>query len=158
MYDIVIKDGNENQDILILENGILTEKISTQNGQDYIEGNIYMGKVQNVITGLQAAFVDIGEDRNAFIHLKDILPKVDETSNEVQINTVDIKDVVKPGMPLLVQIKRAESDKKGARVSTHISLSGKYAVLMPNVNFITISQKIEDEKECNRLKEIFKKY
>ena len=156
MYDIFISEASENQEIVIMENGLLTEKITIEKSSQNIEGNIYVGKVQNVLPGLQAAFIDIGQDKNTFIHLKDILPKVDESSETYNDNDVNIKDIIKPGMNLLVQVRRAESSKKGARVSTHISLSGKYLVLMPNANFITISQKIENKKECDRLKELFK--
>lgn len=152
MYDIIIRKNKESKEILLLENGILVERLQNEANQENIEGNIYLGKVQNVLQGMQAAFISIGEDKNTFIHLKDILPKVDEKMGEKVDEKVNIKELIKPGMPILVQVKRAENNKKGARVSTHISLSGKYLVLMPNVSFITISQKIENPKECERLK------
>ena len=156
MYDIIIKESKEKQEILLLENGFLTERILADKSQENIEGNIYIGKVKNVLPGLQAAFVDIGENKNTFIHLKDVLPKVDEANEQYDEKNINIKDVVKPGSMLLVQVRRTESNKKGARVSTHISLSGKYIVLMPNADFITVSQKIEDADECKRLKDILK--
>lgn len=152
MYDIIIRKNKEQQELLLIENGILVERMVQEEAQENIEGNIYLGKVQNVLPGMQAAFVHIGENKNTFIHLKDILPKVDEKSGEKIDNTINIKEIVKPDMPILVQVKRAESNRKGAKVSTHISLSGKYIVLMPNTNFITISQKIENVVECERLK------
>ena len=105
---------------------------------------------------MQAAFVNIGEDKNTFIHLKDILPKIDETKQKPATN-VNIKEIIKPGMKILVQVKRAECNKKGARVSTHISITGKYAVIMPNTNIITVSQKIEEKEEITRLKQIITK-
>ncbi len=156
MYDILIKENIERQEILLIENGFLSERIVVEKPQENIEGNIYIGKVQNVIPGLQAAFVNIGDNKNAFIHLKDVLPKVDESLDPALKDDINIKDVIKPGMELLVQVKRTENSKKGAKVSTHISLSGKYVVLMPNANFITVSQKIEDKAECERLKSIIK--
>ena len=148
MYDIIINNKNEGKEIYLLENGILVERIKEQKN---IEGNIYLGKVQNVLPGMQAAFVDIGENKNTFIHLKDVLPKIDETKQKQQTNK-NIKDVIKPGMKLLVQVKRAESNKKGARVSTHISLNSRYLVLMPNTSIITVSQKIEDKQEARKTK------
>ena len=157
MYDIIINENAEKQEVLTLENGILVEKIVNEKEQNNIEGNVYLGVVKNVLPGLQAAFVDIGEDKNTFIHLKDILPKVDETVEESVDNNVNIKNIVKPGESILVQVKRVEGNQKGARVSKHISLSGKYLVLMPNASFITVSQKIENKKEQERLKGIFKK-
>ncbi len=156
MYDIIIKKNEENQEYLLLENGILVERIIQGQNQENIEGNIYLGKVQNVLQGMQAAFVNIGENKNTFIHLKDILPKRDETIKQNAIPNVNIKEVIKPGMPILVQVKRSESNKKGARVSTHICLSGNYVVLMPNTNIITVSQKIASLEECKRLKETIK--
>lgn len=74
---------------------------------------------------MQAAFVDIGEGRNTFIRLKDLLPKVDEKTNDVNENKINIKDIVKQGNKILVQVKRDGTAKKGARVSTHINLPRK---------------------------------
>lgn len=148
MYDIIINKKNDGKEIYLLENGILVERIKERKK---IEGNIYIGKVQNVLPGMQAAFVDIGENKNTFIHLKDVLPKIDETKQKQQVNK-NIKDVIKPGMQLLVQVKREESNNKGARVSTHISLNSRYLVLMPNTSIITVSQKIEDKQEVRKTK------
>ena len=83
MYEIVISGKKDNKEIYLLENGILVEMIKEQKN---IEGNIYLGKVQNILPGMQAAFIDIGEDKNAFIHLKDILPKIDETKQKQEID------------------------------------------------------------------------
>lgn len=154
MYDIIVKKDDKNLEVLLVENGNLIERLTSPINQENNEGNIFLGKVVNVLPGMQAAFVDIGENKNSFIHIKDLLPKVDEKEEKNLNLNIPIKDIVKPGMPLLVQVKRNEENKKGAKVSTHISLSGKYIVLMPNANFITISQKIEDDAECKRLKEI----
>lgn len=154
MYEIVISGKKDNKEIYLLENGILVEMIKEQKN---IEGNIYLGKVQNILPGMQAAFIDIGEDKNAFIHLKDILPKIDETKQKREIDK-NIKEVIKSGQKLLVQVKREENSKKGARVSTHINLTGKYMVLMPYTSIITVSQKIEETQEKNRLKDIMKKF
>lgn len=104
---------------------------------------------------MQAAFVDIGQEKNTFIHAQDILPKVDITKEPVK--TANIKDIIKTGSSIIVQVKRDSTNKKGARVSTHISLPGRYIVLMPNTNIITISQKIEENKERERLIELVKK-
>ena len=156
MYNIIVYKTEEGRQILLLENGILLEKYLEKDEDSQIEGNVYLGKVQNVLPGMGAAFVNIGEDKNTFIHLKDILPKIDirkEVKNAKE-DKVSIKELVKPGTPLLVQVKRAESYKKGARVSTHINLTGKHIVLMPEVGFITVSQKIEDPKQKEKLTKI----
>lgn len=108
------------------------------------------GKVENVLEGMEAAFIDIGLEKNTFIHAKDIMPKVDITKEKVK--NVNIKELAKTGMKLLVQIKKEETNKKGARVSTHISIPGRYIVLMPNVEFVTVSQKIEDMRRKKKVK------
>lgn len=160
MKEIVINvDNNKNKTVMLVENGNLIERYEENSGIKRLEGNIYLGKIQNVLQGMQAAFVDIGEKKNTFIHIKDILPKVDTKTDDPEeaIKGANIKDIVKVGMPILVQVKRDSTNKKGARVSTHINLPGRFCVIMPEVEFITISQKIEDEKERARLIGIIEK-
>lgn len=159
MKELIINSQNEKEEIYLIEDGILIEKYLDDKSKRKLEGNIYIGKIQNVIPGLQAAFVNVGENKNAFIHLKDILPKVDVVRNEnTLIEKSNISKVVKPGSPVIVEIKRDSYNKKGARASTHINLPGRYVVLLPNSPFITVSQKIEDEAERIRLIEMTKKY
>ena len=155
---LVNVDEQNNKTIVVVENGKLIEKYQENYGEERLEGNIYLGKVENVLLGMQAAFVDIGKEKNTFIHIRDIIPKAsNETGNKNEpLNKHNIKNYIKTGMPILVQIKKDATSKKGARVSTHINLSGRYAVLMPNSNFITISKKIEKETEKNRLLKIVK--
>lgn len=158
MKELIINIENDIEKIFLLEDNILTEKYEDSKYKKRLEGNIYIGKVQNIIPGLQAAFVNLGENKNAFIHLKDVLPKKDvtkETANENEES--DIRKVLKPGMPIVVEVKRDSYNKKGARVSTHINLPGRYLVLLPNSTFVTVSQKIEDTKERTRLVDMVKK-
>ena len=157
MQEIVIYINQEKDKLVTLvENGKIVEKYEELEHQRRLEGNIYIGKVQNVLFGMQAAFIDIGEEKNTFIHIRDVIPRVsNETGNKnEELSKHDIKNYIRPGMPILVQVKRDSTNKKGARVSTHISFSGRFVVIMPNANFITISQKIEDEDEKQRLKKI----
>ncbi len=157
MQEIIINQDEQNNKIVTLvENGNLVEKYEERQDQKRLEGNIYLGIVENVLVGMQAAFVDIGLDKNTFIHVKDIIPKIsNETGNKNEIlSKYDIKNYIRSGMPILVQVKRDNTNKKGARVSTHISLPGRFVVLMPDTEFITISQKIEKEAEKKRLIEI----
>ena len=161
MREIVISvSENANRIVLLVENGKLVEKYSELANQKSLEGNIYIGKVKNILVGMQAAFVDIGEGKNTFIHIRDIIPKIsDKTGNKNEaLSKHDIKNYIRVGIPILVQVKRDSTNNKGARVSTHISFSGRFVVIMPNSNFITISHKIEDEAEKERLKNIVKKY
>lgn len=159
MQELIINQDNENNKIVALvENGKLVEKYEEKAGQERLEGNIYVGKVENVLIGMQAAFVNIGTKKNTFIHIKDIIPKVsNETGNKNEtLSKYNIKNYIHTGMPILVQVKRDSNNKKGARVSTHISLPGRFVVLMPGQEFITISKKIEKESEKKRLIQIVK--
>ena len=159
MQEILVNvDKQRNKTIVVVENGRLVEKYQENDGAERLEGNIYRGKVQNVLLGMQAAFVDIGKEKNTFIHIRDVMPKAsNETGNKNEpLNKYNIKDYIRTEMPILVQVKKDSTSKKGARVSTHMNISGRYIVLMPNSEFITVSKKIEDIKEKNRLLNIVK--
>ena len=159
MLEILINKEDDKKNIALLENGRLLEYYMDEDNSKRNEGNIYVGVVKNIIKGMQAAFIDIGTEKNGFIHLKDILDKIDEknleniTDNNDKIN---ITDVIKEGQRLLVQVKKDSNFQKGARVSTHINLPSKYIALMPNTDIITVSQKIEDKKEQERLIKLVK--
>lgn len=157
MKELIVFNSNNKKVIALVEDEELVEKYEEDEENKSIEGNIYVGKVQNVLTGLQSAFVNIGEKKPAFIHAKDILPKIDITKDNRQ-EEKSINELIKPGDPIIVEVKREAIDKKGPRLSTHISLSSRFIVFMPNATFVTVSQKIEDEKEKERLKNIAKKY
>ncbi len=150
MTELFIQKTEEGRKIALVENGKLIEYYEEDSNLCRREGNIYIGIVKDVIKGMQAAFVDIGTEKNSFIHIKDILPKIDETKEKIDKYKM-ISEVTKPNQKLLVQIKKDSNEKKGARVSTHINLPSKYIVLMPNTDIVTVSQKIEDEKERQRL-------
>ncbi len=158
MLEIIINKEPDKKNIMLVENGVLVEKHEEHHNRQRLEGNIYCGKVQNVLEGMQSAFIDIGEKRNTFIRLKDLLPKEDESKSNgnYKLSNYKINELVKPDMKILVQVKRDGTEKKGARVSTHINLPGRFVVFMPNSNFITVSQKIEDEKEKRKLIDIVK--
>jgi ribonuclease G len=146
---------------MYVEDQKIIEKYEENEENRTIEGNIYIGKVQNILNGLQAAFIDLGNGKNAFIHLKDILPKrniIEEPEFDKNEMNCKIQDYIKPGMPLIVEVKRDETSNKGARVSTHLSLKGRFIVYMPNATFVTVSQKITDQKRRKELIEIAKKY
>ena len=156
MTEIIIQRQKEKAIITLIENGKLIEYYEENKNENIRkEGNIYIGIVKDIIKGMQAAFVDIGSEKNSFIHLKDVMRKIDETKETLD-NNVDITEILKPNMKILVQVKKDSTDQKGARVSTHINLPGKYIALMPNTDIITISQKIEDKKEQKRLIELVK--
>ena len=155
MTEIIIQTKNNEKQIALIENGKLIEYYEEDKEYRRREGNIYIGIVKDIITGMQSAFVDIGTEKNSFIHLKDILPKIDETKQKPDEN-VEISKLIKKNQKLLVQVKKDSNDKKGARVSSHINLPGKYIALLPNTDIVTISQKIEDKKEQERLLKLVK--
>ena len=159
MLDLIINKETDKKSIMLVENGILVEKHEEHENHQRLEGNIYAGKVQNVLSGMQSAFIDIGDTRNTFIRLKDLLPKEDETKSDInkKIVNTNINDIIKMDEKILVQVKRDGTESKGARVSTHINLPGRFVVFMPNTSFITVSQKIENQEERNRLINIAKK-
>ncbi len=156
MKSVLINEREGQTIVCVLDNGKIVERYIFKQDEEKLSGNIYLGKVEEVVDGMQAAFVDIGLDKKAFISLKDAMPKID-IIKESYVEDKKISDVLKNGQSLLVQIKKESSKEKGARISTHITLSGKYIVLMPDTNIITISQKIEDENEKIRLKELIKR-
>ena len=156
MQELIINSNGENKQIALVENGKLIERYEERPDMHRLEGNIYIGKVENVLQGMQAAFVNIGEEKNTFMHIKDVIPKVsNETGNKNELlSKYDIKDYIKVGMPILVQVKKDSTNKKGARVSTNISLPGRFVVLLPDTNFITISKKITDTNKRKELQKL----
>lgn len=155
MSELVINKNEKIVKISILENEKIVEMCTHSSENDSIIGNIYIGMVKNIIDGMQAAFVDIGIEKNTFLSVKDAMPKVDVAKEELIIDK-KMSEVLSVGSKLLVQVRKEPSEKKGARVSTHITLPGNYVVLMPETNIITVSQKIESKNEIERLKNIMK--
>ena len=149
MNEIIINNDVNIKNVLLLDNGVLVEKYKYSGFKKNIEGNIYIGILKDILVGMEAAFIDIGEKKNSFIHLREIL------GNEYKKE--ELKKL-RCGMPILVQVKKDATSCKGARVVTNIQITGKFGVFMPKENFITISQKIEDEQEKERLINIVKKY
>lgn len=156
MLELLINKQDNLKTIMLVENGILIEKHEEHENQIRLEGNIYLGKVENVLKGMNSAFIDIGEARHSLIKAQDIMPKVDITKQELKIESIE--KLVKSGDTILVQIKKDGTLNKGAKVSTHINLSGRFVVLMPETEIITVSQKIESEEKKKQLLEMVKKY
>lgn len=157
MSELIVNQKKDRVEVCVLENNSLCELYIYGEEKDNIMGNIYLGKVRNVVDGMQAAFIDIGMEKNAFISVKDAVPKVDITKEE-QVIDFKISKILSLDEMILVQVKKTPTQMKGARVSTHITLPGNYLVLMPNVEIVTVSQKISTEEEKDRLVEIIKKF
>ncbi|WEK55362.1 MAG: Rne/Rng family ribonuclease [Candidatus Cohnella colombiensis] len=135
----------------LLENGKLSEfSVERMEGTSLI-GNLYKGKVMNVLPGMQAAFIDIGLSKNAFLYVDDALhPHLDKQPKEKP----SITELMKPGDELVVQVMKEPLGGKGARVTTHFSLPGRWLVYMPYADYIGISKKIEQETERVRLRNL----
>lgn len=137
----------------IVENNRLVEYYSEEK-QERLVGNIYRARVMNVLKGMAAAFVDIGEGKNAYLYIKDALTLEQLHSKD----RLGINDVVKAGQELIVQVTKEELGSKGPKVTTRYSIPGRYLVLTPNSKRVSTSKKITDNKEVQRLKEIGRRF
>jgi ribonuclease G len=141
-----------------VENGMLQEVFIERARRRGIVGNVYKGKIVRVMPGMQAAFVNVGLERTAFLHASDILRGVQEEpggldSEPMQPASVpSIEALVRDGQELVVQVVKDPIGSKGARLTTHLSIPSRYLVLLPNVKTIGVSARIEDEAERARLK------
>jgi len=155
MEEIIIEKKDNMILVCVLDDNEIVEKYTFDSKKGATIGNIYMGRVEEIFDGMKAAFVNLGLEKNAFLSFKDALPKVDiATETEVEISNVKLSDFLKKGQNLLLQIRKEAFEDKGARVSTHITLAGNYVVLMPDTQIITISQKMNNQKEKERLLKI----
>lgn len=147
MKSIIVNIVPEETRIAIVEDQELSEISVERTENEYLVGNIYKGRVQNVLPGMQAAFVDIGQAKNAFLYIGDGLPK--EAARAIVKN-----EAIHVGQNVLIQVVKDAIDAKGPRATTHLSIPGRYVVLMPTVDYIGISRRIEQYKERGRLKKI----
>ena len=155
MYkEMVIKFSPDETAVAVLENQQLVEFHIEHGGSQPMAGNIYKGVVENVLPGMQAAFVDIGQEKNSFLYVMDAIPQQlpDETGRTP--GEFLISQVLKVGQQIVVQVVKEQAGTKGARVTTHITLPGRFVVLMPTVAYIGLSRRLEDEVEKKRLKEM----
>lgn len=140
--------------ISIVENDRLVEVFIEPTEDKSIVGSVYAGIVENVLPGMQAAFVDIGLDKNAYLYIEDVINKTELADSKKKNARLSIKNYLSTGQPLLVQIKKAPVDGKGARVTLDITLPGRYLVVMPHNDYIGISKRIIGPLEKNRLQKI----
>ncbi len=136
----------------LVENGSLQEVYIERTQRKGYVGNIFKGKVVRVLPGMQAAFVDIGLERAGFIHAADIAPLGADGMEDRNAEVDDIRNIVREGQTLVVQVVKDPIGTKGARLTTHLSVSGRYLVYMPQTRHIGISTRIEDDAERERLK------
>lgn len=145
--EIYIHVTKEETKTAVLENGKMMEVYLDRSFQKRLAGNIYKGKVANVLPGMQAAFVSIGLERNAFLYVEDARPNN-------RGGALPIQNLVHEGEELLVQVVKEPFGTKGARVTTHMTFPGRYVVFMPDLNTVGVSRRIKSERERERLKKI----
>ena len=141
--------------VVLVENGILQEVHIERQAKRGLVGNIYMGKVSRVLPGMQAAFIDIGLDKAAFLHASDIVVQVDgDDIPQPDRPERSITELVHQGQQIMVQVVKDPLGTKGARLTTDITLPSRYLVFMPKSDHVGVSQRIEEGEERDRLKEI----
>ena len=140
--------------VAIVEDQVLEDLSIAVDGTEMQRGNIYKGVVVTVETGLQAAFVDFGEERNGFITFNDIHPRYYNIKQTKKTGRPKIQDALKPGAELLVQVHKEAVGNKGAALTTDITMPGRYLVFTPLSSTTGVSRKIEDEKSRKRLKDV----
>ncbi|HEY8486581.1 MAG TPA: Rne/Rng family ribonuclease [Limnochordales bacterium] len=155
--ELLIEVGFGETRAALLEDRRLMEVFVERDAHQRVVGNIYKGRVENVLPGMQAAFVNIGLERNAFLYLGDVVPYLngrdpDQDAEPVEGSPFPDRRTVQPHQEIVVQVSKEPIGGKGARVVTSVSLPGRYLVLMPHVEFVGISRRIELDSERERLK------
>ena len=140
--------------VALVSHGLLNEVHLARANSYSVTGNIYLGKVERIVPGMQAAFVDIGLSRPGFLHARDIeSPRIMSAEPDVEDKgKPDIRKLLHDGQSIMVQVEKDPISSKGARLSTQLAVASKYLVLMPNEQHVGISQRIEDEAEKQRLR------
>ena len=165
---IVVNKEKLETRVALVENGMLEEYTIERSDSDNVVGSIFKGKVRNLEPGLKAMFVDLGFEKNAFLHYWDAIPAaLDEeleaierggkSSRKPKITSKDIPTIYPVGSEVMVQVTKGPIGNKGPRVTTNISLAGRYMVLMPRNDQFGISKKIEEPKERLRLRRIMER-
>ncbi|NDY96483.1 ribonuclease G [Wenzhouxiangella limi] len=144
--------------VAVVENGLLQELYLERCGDGGYVGNIYMGRIERVLPGMQAAFVNIGLERTAFLHANDIMPRQPELTEAGEpVEIPPITDLIRQGENVLVQVIKDPLGSKGARLTTQLSIPSRYLVLLPGVDNIGVSVRIEAEAERERLRGLVRK-
>lgn len=140
--------------VALLENGVLQEVHIERGLHHGLIGNIYKGRINRILPGIQAAFVDIGLERSAFLHVTDVHGYDEYVKKAGSPNDVDIRDILKANQDLLVQVYKDPLGSKGARLTTQFTIPSRYLVFTPGIAQVAVSQKIADEGERQRLIEM----
>lgn len=173
MQEILLNVESKEIRYALLKNGLLHDLVIERKKERQLTGNIYRGRVTNILHNIQSAFIDIGEGENGFIHISDILENTKkyeelygmdfefdgETQNQKKASSnVDIEEILKPDQPVLVQVVKEPIGTKGARLTSNISVAGRYLVLLPNSSHRGVSRKIEDRFVRDKLKKLIRAF
>ncbi len=173
--EIIINSNPQETRVAVVEDDLLTEIYIEREKQRGIVGNIFKGRVTKVLPGMQSAFVNIGLDRDAFLYVADVIDSIEEAETvlsddeeasdlggeelkylqeQPQPRTLSIDELLREGQEIVVQVAKEPIAGKGARITTHVTLPGRYLVYMPTVEHVGVSRRIEDEAERTRLREV----
>lgn len=159
--EIIVDIGFDETRVALLEDKELVEIYVERPKQERLLGNIYRGKVSSVLPGMQAAFIDIGYEKNAFLYVGDAVSQKEYSEDEVElyqeVKGQNIDEILRPGQEITVQVIKEPIGTKGPRVTTHITLPGRHLVLLPNADYVGVSRRIENETERSKLKKIAEK-
>jgi ribonuclease G len=158
--DLIVSSTPCETRVALLEEGVVAELFIEREAHRGVVGSIYLGKVSRVLPGMQSAFVDVGLERDAFLHAADVhedLPENLLTPEELETaRSAPIEERLREGQEILVQVLKEPLGQKGARITSHCSLPGRYLVFMPTVEHVGVSRKISDDEERRRLKQVLK--
>lgn len=174
MHEILLNIESKEMRYALLKNGALRDLIIERKKERQLAGNIYRGKVKNILHNIQSAFIDINEGENGFIHISDIIENTKKFEqlfdmdfdldydikglNSKEQQNLDIQQVMKPEQPVLVQVVKEPIGSKGARLTSNVSIAGRYLVLLPNSSHRGVSRKIEDRIARERLKKLIRAF
>src|SRR5437773_1368404 len=156
--DLIVSSTPRETKVALLEDGAVAEFFIEREAHRGVVGNIYKGRVTRVLPGMQSAFVDLGLERDAFLYVTDVFEELDENllSPEEQVRNAPIEERLQEAQEVLVQVVKESLGQKGARITSHVSLPGRYLVFMPTVEHVGVSRKITDDDERRRLKTLLK--
>ena len=174
MHEILLNIESKEMRYALIRNGELRDLIIERKKERQLTGNIYRGRVKNILHNIQSAFIDINEGENGFIHISDILENtkkfeqlfdmdfdldydIKSLSDQEQLN-LNIEQLLKADQPVLVQVVKEPIGSKGARLTSNISIAGRYLVLLPNSPHRGVSRKIEDRNARERLKKLIRSF
>lgn len=159
--EILINISPHETRVAVVDSGVLQEFYVERTSKRGLVGNIFIGQVSRVLPGMQSAFIEIGLERTGFLHVSDIVENFEDMEDEVVARTskeINIDTILENGQDILVQVVKDPLGSKGARLTTRISVPSRYLVFIPNQSVLGISQRIEDEGERDRLRQLILGY